>query len=44
VKARQAMQENSTDIKDWYEYWKTMQSQENSISKISNSLQPLIEE
>jgi len=44
VKACQAIQENSTDIKDRYEYRKTMQSQKNSISKISNSLQPLIEE
>ena len=36
--------ENSTDIKDRYENRKTMQCQENSISKISNSSQPLIEE
>jgi len=27
VKARQAIQENSTDIKDRYEYQKIMQSQ-----------------
>jgi len=40
VKACQAIQENSTDIRDRYEYRKIMQSQENSINKILNSSQP----
>jgi len=44
VKARQAIQENSTDIRDQYEYRKIMQSQKNSVNKISSSSQPLIEE
>ena len=37
VKACQVIHENSTDIRDRYEYRKTMQSQKNSINKISNS-------
>jgi len=40
VKVCQAIQENSTDIRDRYEYLKTKQSQENSINKVSNSSQP----
>jgi len=44
VKSRQAMQESSTAIRDRYEYQKIIQYQKNSISKISNSSQPLIEE
>jgi len=44
VKACQAIHENSTDIRDRYEYQKIMQSQENSINMISNSSQLLIEE
>ena len=35
---------NSTDIRDRYEYRKIMQSQKNSVNKISNSSQPLIKE
>jgi len=35
---------NSTDIKDWYEYRKMMQSQKNGVNKISNSSQLLIKE
>ena len=31
-------------IRDQYKYWKTKQFQENSVNKISNSLQPLREE
>jgi len=44
VKAYQTIQENNTDIRERYEYRKIMQSQKNSISKISNSSQSLIEE
>ena len=35
---------NNTDIRDRYEYRKTMQFQKNSVNKISNSSQLLIEE
>ena len=38
------IQENSIDIKYWYKYQKSIQSQKNSINNISNSSQPLIEE
>ena len=31
-------------IRDQYKYWKTKQFQENSVNKISNSSQPLIEQ
>ena len=44
VKVCQAIQENNTDIRDQYEYRKIVQFQENSVNKISNSSQLLIEE
>jgi len=44
VKACQAIQENRIDTKDRYKYRKTCIFRKNSISKISNSSQPLIEE
>jgi len=44
VKSFQAIQENSIDIRDHYEYRKIMQSSKNSISKISDSSQPSIKE